>query len=107
MPPAARISDMHTCPMVTGVVPHVGGPIFLGCFNVMIGFLPAARVGDMATLRWTSGCGRNGFVYLYDRFYASRPDGRPDGAWRSDFDGFSHGDDWLTKWRQFCVRPTE
>jgi len=27
MPPAARLTDMHTCPMVTGVVPHVGGPI--------------------------------------------------------------------------------
>ena len=46
--PAARISDMHTCPMVTGVVPHVGGPISLGCPNVLIGKLPAARVGDMA-----------------------------------------------------------
>lgn len=46
--PAARISDMHTCPMVTGVVPHVGGPISLGCLTVLIGKLPAARVGDMA-----------------------------------------------------------
>jgi uncharacterized Zn-binding protein involved in type VI secretion len=46
--PAARISDMHTCPMVTGVVPHVGGPISLGCPTVLIGNLPAARVGDMA-----------------------------------------------------------
>ena len=27
MPPAARLTDMHVCPMVTGVVPHVGGPI--------------------------------------------------------------------------------
>jgi uncharacterized Zn-binding protein involved in type VI secretion len=48
MPPAARISDMHTCPMVTGVVPHVGGPIAMGFPTVMIGFMPAARVGDMA-----------------------------------------------------------
>ncbi len=47
MPPAARISDMHTCPMVTGVVPHVGGPIAAGCPTVMIGYMPAARVGDM------------------------------------------------------------
>ncbi len=46
--PAARISDMHTCPMVTGVAPHVGGPISLGCPTVLIGKLPAARVGDMA-----------------------------------------------------------
>ena len=50
MPPAARVSDMHTCPMVTGVVPHVGGPILPpGCPTVLIGSLPAARVGDMAT----------------------------------------------------------
>jgi uncharacterized Zn-binding protein involved in type VI secretion len=47
MPPAARISDMHVCPMVTVLVPHVGGPIALGCFTVLIGGLPAARVGDM------------------------------------------------------------
>jgi len=50
MPPAARVSDMHTCPMVTGVVPHVGGPITgPGCPTVLIGMMPAARVGDMAT----------------------------------------------------------
>lgn len=50
MPPAARVSDMHTCPMVTGVVPHVGGPILPPCCpTVLIGFLPAARVTDMAT----------------------------------------------------------
>ena len=41
---------MHTCPMVTGVVPHVGGPILPpGCPTVLIGGLPAARVGDMCT----------------------------------------------------------
>ena len=46
--PAARITDMHVCPMVTGVVPHVGGPILPpGAPTVMIGGLPAARVGDM------------------------------------------------------------
>src|SRR6184192_3236556 len=50
MPPAARLGDMHTCPMVTGVVPHVGGPILPPCCpTVMIGNMPAARVGDMAT----------------------------------------------------------
>ena len=48
--PAARITDMHVCPMVTGVVPHVGGPIMPpGAVTVLIGSLPAARVGDMAT----------------------------------------------------------
>src|SRR6266566_6726320 len=50
MPPAARITDMHVCPMVTGVVPHVGGPILPPCApTVLIGYLPAARVTDMAT----------------------------------------------------------
>ena len=49
MPPAARIGDMHTCPMVTGIVPHVGGPVLPpGAPTVMIGGIPAARVGDMA-----------------------------------------------------------
>ncbi len=49
MPPAARITDMHVCPMVTGLIPHVGGPILPpGCPTVLIGGLPAARVGDMA-----------------------------------------------------------
>ena len=44
--PAARITDMHTCPMCDGPVPHVGGPIILGAFTVLIGSLPAARVTD-------------------------------------------------------------
>jgi len=47
--PAARITDMHVCPMVTGIVPHVGGPILPpGAVTVLIGGLPAARVSDMA-----------------------------------------------------------
>ncbi len=49
MPPAARIGDVHVCPMVTGVVPHVGGPLTMGCPTVLIGGMPAARVGDVAT----------------------------------------------------------
>jgi uncharacterized Zn-binding protein involved in type VI secretion len=50
MPPAARVTDMHVCPMVTGIVPHVGGPILPpGCPTVLIGGLPAARATDMAT----------------------------------------------------------
>jgi uncharacterized Zn-binding protein involved in type VI secretion len=45
--PAARLTDMHLCPMVTGVVPHVGGPIAgPGAPTVLIGGLPAARIGD-------------------------------------------------------------
>lgn len=48
--PAARIGDLHVCPMVTGQVPHVGGPILpAGEPTVLIGGTPAARVGDMAT----------------------------------------------------------
>ena len=50
--PAARVGDMHMCPMVTpGVppIPHVGGPILPPCaVNTLIGMIPAARVTDMA-----------------------------------------------------------
>ena len=47
---AARLTDMHTCPMVTGTVPHVGGPVLpAGCPTVLIAGMPAARVGDMLT----------------------------------------------------------
>jgi uncharacterized Zn-binding protein involved in type VI secretion len=47
--PVARLTDMHACPMVTGLVPHVGGPISApGMPTVLFGGLPAARVGDMA-----------------------------------------------------------
>lgn len=46
--PAARITDFHVCPMVTGTVPHVGGPILPpGEATVLIGGMPAALVGDM------------------------------------------------------------
>jgi uncharacterized Zn-binding protein involved in type VI secretion len=50
--PAARLGDMHTCPLVTpGLppIPHVGGPITLGSATVLIGGQPGARMGDMAT----------------------------------------------------------
>ena len=52
MPPAARLGDLHTCPLATpGVppIPHVGGPITIGFPTVLIGGQPASRVGDMAT----------------------------------------------------------
>ncbi|PZN93379.1 MAG: type VI secretion protein [Alphaproteobacteria bacterium] len=46
--PASRITDMHTCPMFTGPVPHVGGPISGPCVpTVLIGSLPASHMGDM------------------------------------------------------------
>ena len=48
--PAARLSDLHVCPMVTGIVPHVGGPITgPGCPTVLIQSLPAARATDLLT----------------------------------------------------------
>ncbi|WP_147676396.1 PAAR domain-containing protein [Algibacter pacificus] len=47
--PAARITDMHVCPIVTPAGPHVGGPILPpGEPTVLIGGMPAAKVGDMA-----------------------------------------------------------
>ncbi|MBC7423052.1 MAG: PAAR domain-containing protein [Ferruginibacter sp.] len=53
MPPAARLGDMHVCPMVTPApvpVPHVGGPIIgPGMPTVLIGGMPAAVLGDMLT----------------------------------------------------------
>jgi uncharacterized Zn-binding protein involved in type VI secretion len=50
--PAARMGDMHVCPMVTPgtpPIPHVGGPVLLGSPMVLIGGMPAARMGDMVT----------------------------------------------------------
>jgi len=51
--PAARVADMHTCPMQTPgtpPIPHVGGPIIgPGCATVLIASMPAAVVGDNAT----------------------------------------------------------
>lgn len=53
MPPAARLFDFHQCPLSTPVgpvaIPHVGGPILgPGAPTVLIGGLPAAKVGDLA-----------------------------------------------------------
>ena len=48
--PAARLLDMHVCPMVTVLVPHVGGPITgPGTPTVLIGGMPAAGLGDLVT----------------------------------------------------------
>ena len=56
MPPAARVGDMHTCPMLNPTVPpappvpHVGGPLLPpGSLTVLIGGMPAAVMGGMAT----------------------------------------------------------
>lgn len=49
--PSARLTAMHTCPMVTpGVppIPHVGGPVVgPGAVTVLVGGLPQAQVGDV------------------------------------------------------------
>jgi uncharacterized Zn-binding protein involved in type VI secretion len=45
--PAARLTDMHVCPMFTGPVPHVGGIIGMGFPMVLIGGMPAARATDL------------------------------------------------------------
>jgi len=48
--PAWRATaDIHVCPLVTGVVPHTGGPVMLGSKTVFIDGLPAARTGDVIT----------------------------------------------------------
>ena len=47
MPAWRALSDMHVCPLVTVLVPHVGGVVAAGSLSVLIGGLPAARMGDM------------------------------------------------------------
>lgn len=48
MPHAARVNDMHVCPMSDGPKPHVGGPLLPGSnTSVLIGGLPASVVGDI------------------------------------------------------------
>lgn len=48
--PVATIGSMHVCPMCSGTVPHVGGPIVgPGSPNVLINGKPAAIIGDICT----------------------------------------------------------
>jgi uncharacterized Zn-binding protein involved in type VI secretion len=47
--PVARINDVVACPVFTGGIPHVGGPIVSGSATVLINGRPAARVGDRVT----------------------------------------------------------
>ena len=48
--PAARVGDQHVCPLFDGPKAHVGGPVLPpGQDTVLIGGLPAARVGDLCT----------------------------------------------------------
>lgn len=46
MPAWRAGADFHVCPLVNGVVPHVGGVVAMGSLTVLIGGLPAARMGD-------------------------------------------------------------
>ena len=82
MPPAARLTDMHTCPMQTpGLppIPHVGGPIVgPGVPNVLIGKLPAA----------------------VDRRQTRRPHGRHHRTRRLDSTRLPNGDDWRMNTRK-------
>jgi uncharacterized Zn-binding protein involved in type VI secretion len=47
MPAWRATADFHACPLVSGVVPHVGGVVAMGSATVLINNLPAARQGDM------------------------------------------------------------
>lgn len=47
LPAWRATADMHTCPLFSGPVPHVGGVVAVGSITVMINNLPAARQGDM------------------------------------------------------------
>lgn len=46
MPAWCALADVHTCPLVTGVVPHVGGVVAVGSLTVLIEGRSAARMGD-------------------------------------------------------------
>ena len=45
--PAWRVGDMHTCPLDSSGVPHVGGSVSVGSTTVFINNLPAVRQGDI------------------------------------------------------------
>lgn len=49
MPAWRATADFHNCPLVTGIVPHVGGVVAMGSITVLINNLPAARQGDIIT----------------------------------------------------------
>ncbi|SRR5579863_4654363 len=72
--PAARVTDEHTCPLVTALVPHVGGPVLPpGAFTVFIEDLPAARVTDMVTcVGPTDLIAKGSTTVLIEDLYAAR-----------------------------------
>ena len=65
MSPAARIGDLHVCPLVNVLVPHVGGPIAMGCATVFIGGMPAARITDMTTCAGPPDAGAMGSATVF------------------------------------------
>lgn len=80
--PAARVSDSHVCPMVTGTVPHVGGPIIPpGCPTVLIQGMAAARQGDMATCTGPPRHNLDGLFDRHDRRATRSATRRYDRAW--------------------------
>lgn len=50
----ATQGDTHTCPMVTGTTPHVGGMVITGASNVLANNKPIACMGDKVIC---TGCG--------------------------------------------------
>ena len=104
--PAARVTDMQTCPMVTGIVPHVGGPITLGCFTVLVGAMPQARITDMHTCVGPPGRYGAGFVHSIGRGYAGRPRRRFNGArWCRCWAGRAHRSDRVSRDDPHLDRP--
>ncbi|HYX27611.1 MAG TPA: PAAR domain-containing protein [Pyrinomonadaceae bacterium] len=47
LPAWRATADTHTCPLATGVVPHVGGVVAVGSLTVLVNNLPAVRQGDI------------------------------------------------------------
>ena len=88
MPPAARVGDMHTCPMVTPARRRSRTSAARSCRpgapTVLIGGMPAAAVGDMCTCVGPPDSIVMGSTKVHDQGQARRPHGRPDGARRHD-----------------------
>ena len=74
--PAARITDMHVCPMVTGIIPHVGGPILPpGAPTVLIGSMPARGRRWHVRVRRSARRHRHRLDHCLDRRHARGPHG--------------------------------
>ena len=102
MPPAARITDMHTCPMQTpGLppIPHAGGPVIgPGAPTVLIGKLPAAVMGDMYG---TARQHHQRIGHSDDWRQACRTHGRHHGTRRRNSRRMPHGTDWRITVKQY------